>query len=1043
MRTVTYRLADLKNLTINLGFVGENEHTVFRFDCMKAFEEYPDAVPSLAVTPPNGDPYPAVTIRDGDYVEWTINDSDVAQKGNGEAQLTFIQDNVVMKDYIFRTKIERSILPTGEAPDPIQDWIDEANEALGTISGAVEDAEEARDAAIKAKNDAVEAQGKAETAQGKAEDAQGYAESAQTAAETAQGLAEGARDSAQGYASDAESARDLSARWATGGTSGTPGSTNNSKYYAEQASGKASEAAQSASDANGYATTASNKAGEASQSASDASGYATTASNKAVDAADSASAAAGSATTASNKAGEASNSATSASGSATSANADALKAEGYAVGKQNGTDVSSSSPYYHKNAKYYADSAAQSAEDAQDVLDSIPQDYTQLSNNVSNLKSAFENTKDKTIFDDRYNEIVAGSNGHLQPLPYILAGNMPYWMDSSGSSTITDNIEPTTDKYPFTDYIKCSKKLIISVKDSTTRIVIYFYVKTDENYVLNWSVIKTNTGSGIRNYIGRTECKYVYDLPDNCYIRYSIPVGSADIFTWDGKFCGIKTASGIDYLASNGEIAVSTSNNRFTTVVPSNTLFVFSDETLFVYIIMGIKPNGQITILNTEYGLISYVFPKNTEYQSYMISLERRDPTHPSDTVKNIYNDLSGHLYVITSEFSVENVVADAKKLMKNAEKVNQLEWTPKADLLLRQINETELKYKTGITYHGLPYGTRWDEPHLIGWHISPHTFTNAVNDENSVLYKEVVESSEFVKAPYYGTVCSAYVTMISGFPVPNTNAGFFYNPDILNEYDDSAPLGKIWSDGGHCVIPVQKLYSDDFNIVRIAESLKPLSEITTRYGNISVEKNAFSHYNGETYFDDTFYTARHKYQTFALSTVPYADFDDVTIVNGSARPYKGDKSVYTSAEETVKINLVGSGITKIILRKPSDAEVEIAVSASTVDIKSYLDEYGIYHVSTNIDETEEAFEYVNAVPITATITDRNITFSRNDFWYALVNVQGHWKLSRTGEIACVECRSNGDYSDWVREGMGIDDCYAVFYKGVYGAYIVPLTVNS
>ena len=44
-----------------------------------------------------------------------------------------------------------------------------------------------------------------------------------------------------------------------------------------------------------------------------------------------------------------------ASGSATSSENDALVSEGYATGKQNGQDVPSTSPYYHNNAKYYSD----------------------------------------------------------------------------------------------------------------------------------------------------------------------------------------------------------------------------------------------------------------------------------------------------------------------------------------------------------------------------------------------------------------------------------------------------------------------------------------------------------------------------------------------------------------------------------------------------------------------------------------------------------------------------------------------------------------
>ena len=41
--------------------------------------------------------------------------------------------------------------------------------------------------------------------------------------------------------------------------------------------------------------------------------------------------------------------------------ADALKAEGFAVGQQDGVDVGSGSPYYHNNAKYYKEQAAGSA----------------------------------------------------------------------------------------------------------------------------------------------------------------------------------------------------------------------------------------------------------------------------------------------------------------------------------------------------------------------------------------------------------------------------------------------------------------------------------------------------------------------------------------------------------------------------------------------------------------------------------------------------------------------------------------------------------
>lgn len=123
--------------------------------------------------------------------------------------------------------------------------------------------------------------------------------------------AEASATAADGSAKDSE-AYAVGKRGGTDVGSSDPAYHNNAKYYANQAGGSA--------------TTASTKAGEAAQSASDASGYKNTAVDKAA-----------------------------------AASADALKAEGYAVGKQGGTDVGSGSPYYHANAAYYSEQASGSA----------------------------------------------------------------------------------------------------------------------------------------------------------------------------------------------------------------------------------------------------------------------------------------------------------------------------------------------------------------------------------------------------------------------------------------------------------------------------------------------------------------------------------------------------------------------------------------------------------------------------------------------------------------------------------------------------------
>ena len=192
-----------------------------------------------------------------------------------------------------------------------------------------------------------------------------------------------------------------------------PAYHNNSKYYQGEAASSATAAAGSASAASGSATAAAGSANSASGSATAASGSASAASGSATaadgsakdaeayavgkrggtdvgssdpayhnnakyykdEAANSASAASGSATAAAGSANSASGSATAASGSASAASGSATAADGsakdaeaYAVGKRGGTDVGSSDPAYHNNAKYYAEQAHEDAEEIEELI---------------------------------------------------------------------------------------------------------------------------------------------------------------------------------------------------------------------------------------------------------------------------------------------------------------------------------------------------------------------------------------------------------------------------------------------------------------------------------------------------------------------------------------------------------------------------------------------------------------------------------------------------------------------------------------------------
>ena len=135
MRSVSLRLSDLeRNPMVPIGFEGENEYTTVNIDCKKIFDEHPTAVPTWAVTPPQGDSYPVVVVRDGDIVSWTVCDSDLVYPGSGKFQLSFvIGDEVIGKTYSARTRILDSITPSGNAPTAIQNWLTQAAAALQAL----------------------------------------------------------------------------------------------------------------------------------------------------------------------------------------------------------------------------------------------------------------------------------------------------------------------------------------------------------------------------------------------------------------------------------------------------------------------------------------------------------------------------------------------------------------------------------------------------------------------------------------------------------------------------------------------------------------------------------------------------------------------------------------------------------------------------------------------------------------------------------------------------------------------------------------------
>ena len=274
----------------------------------------------------------------------TVPDMFAQNAGVVYAWLYIAEEDTGLTKFSIEMPVQPKAKPTDQQPAPVeQSAVDQAIAALNAGVEAAEDAQEAAEAAQASAESYAESAGQSAIT---ATNAASAAASAKTAAETA------ARNAATS-ATDAHTSREAADQSAT------------NAGVSERA------AASSASAAAGSATSAAASASQASGSATAASGSAGTASTKASEAAQSATAAAGSAASASEDAGTASTAATAAEASATAAAGSATAAAGSAT-----------------SAGQSATAAAGSAQTAQDVLDSIPADYSELTEDVNSLMSA-------------------------------------------------------------------------------------------------------------------------------------------------------------------------------------------------------------------------------------------------------------------------------------------------------------------------------------------------------------------------------------------------------------------------------------------------------------------------------------------------------------------------------------------------------------------------------------------------------------------------------------------------------------------------------
>ena len=150
MRRQTIRLTaeTFGRAVLPIGRVDENNAVRVEIDLSAIVADAPSATASLTLEAPNGTVYSATVTMTGGVLRWDVAAADVTVSGTGKAQLTvYGPAGEVLKSAVAATRIGHSIRGEGPAPDPVQNWVDDAANKLSSVTQAGEEATKAASSA--------------------------------------------------------------------------------------------------------------------------------------------------------------------------------------------------------------------------------------------------------------------------------------------------------------------------------------------------------------------------------------------------------------------------------------------------------------------------------------------------------------------------------------------------------------------------------------------------------------------------------------------------------------------------------------------------------------------------------------------------------------------------------------------------------------------------------------------------------------------------------------------------------------------------------
>lgn len=724
--------------------------------------------------------------------------------------------------------------------------------------------------------------------------------------------------------------------------SGSPYYHNNAKWYAQQAAGSASSASSSAS--------------AASSSAASASGSASTASAKASNAG-------ASATMASNKAAEASSSATSAAASATAAAQSATAASGSASAASTSESNAASSATAAQTAQTAAETAQTAAEA---VLESIPEDYSELSDDVTAIKdvlctdvplltisnnvvNVIVTTSDKwSASDSRYKSYmipvypnarsitvtaksdIGAAFSLLKSREYTARANVDY-AGETGRNPVPMGTSLTL---PIPDDCKYVNVLYMADGNDYTPLSAYFSVLIDDNPVINKKV----------DYWMNK--KYVYaSITTSTHAQGEIVSTGA-------------TLSASDYIAiPKGQMltlplpwTVDTTYGNF------GVCLYDKDGNAIEGRCVTSMPKRQSDDDERRQVWIQMYIPDNAKYfrTTYWSESTREElPVIPEFTYS--LTDIPNEYKPVTHELPVDTYMQNA---IRRARQLTDVKWTPRVNIpRYSRVNSGAVPFLDWFyadhEYIGIPYsGAGDDETHWstikdwgythnwVGQHIPIESFVTAARYPNSIMGEKAGQSAASYDSSPFGDVCTALVNYAVDGPTPlrgitnffNTSDNAFKtNNELISDMDmNDISIGDFLYTQAHVVIITDLLRDLSGNVthIEIAEETTVgngnNSILGSKFGGVARRKmhevNAFkSKWGG--------YTLYRRATFYGISYTPsnYVDTgnegDRELVVDYPCIPYLGNGAIYKVGYiHNSKICIGATGFTSLVVTKDGEA---------------------------------------------------------------------------------------------------------------------------